>query len=85
MYKLWMAGHRDEAERLQVEVSRAEIGFGMGGINGTKWVVAKLLGYAESSSHCRRPYPILTDVKQQSWILSKAEILKPIEAALTKS
>jgi 4-hydroxy-2-oxoglutarate aldolase len=61
-----------------------EWGFGKGGINGTKWVVAKNLGYPINSSHCRKPYPQFSDPKKQSWIL---EVVKPIqedERALSK-
>ena len=52
-----------------------EWGFAKGGINGTKWVVAKLLGYPEESCHCRRPYPQYTDAKKQAWIL---DVVKPL-------
>ena len=85
IYDLYMAGKREEAEKLQLELAKCEVGFGMGGINGTKWVVARSLEYPESSSACRRPYPLFSDEKKKSWITAKVEVLKPIEASLTKA
>lgn len=82
MYNLWMEGRKDDAEKLQIELSRCEIGFGVGGINGTKWVVAKMRRYPETSSHCRRPYPMFVDQKKQAWVVSKMELCSGIEAAL---
>lgn len=52
-----------------------EWGFGKGGINGTKWVVASLLGYPTEKAHCRRPYPQFVDEKKQAWI---AETVRPL-------
>lgn len=59
-----------------------EWGFGKGGINGTKWVVAKYLGYPESSSACRRPYPLFADKSKQSWITAQVKCLEDIEKSL---
>jgi hypothetical protein len=52
-----------------------EWGFGKGGINGTKWVVAKFRGYPMTSCHCRRPYPEYVDEKKQAWI---SDIVSPL-------
>lgn len=82
MYDLWTAGKTKEANRLQIEISKCEIGFGKGGINGTKWVVAHLLGYPEGSSHCRRPYPQFGDEKKKAWVLAKVKLCSHIESGL---
>ena len=62
--------------KAQNELAAVEWGFGKGGINGTKWVVAQYLGYPESSSYTRRPYPRFNDTKKQAWI---TETMKPLE------
>ena len=59
-----------------------EWGFAKGGINGTKWVVAQLLGYPTESCHCRKPYPQYTDAKKQSWMRETCEILAEDEKKL---
>lgn len=84
MFDLWNSGKVHEASRLQTEIAKTEIGFGRGGINGTKWVVAKLRGYPESSSHCRRPYPKFADEKKKAWVLGKIELCSQIEASFSK-
>jgi 4-hydroxy-2-oxoglutarate aldolase len=61
MYSLYKQGKHDEATALQIKLSVTEWGFGKGGINGTKGVVAKKRGYPETSCDCRRPYPKYTD------------------------
>lgn len=60
----------------------AEWGFGKSGINGTKWVVAKKLGYPESSANCRRPYPKYADEEKKIWVLNQVSGLDPIEQSL---
>jgi hypothetical protein len=77
-----MAGKLDEAKRLQLELGKMELGFGDGGINGTKWVVSELLGYPAGSRDCRRPYPTFTDKAKQQWILDTVRVLEPEEAKL---
>lgn len=84
MYDLWMAGKVKEANRLQIEISKCEIGFGRAGINGTKWVVAHMRGYSEDSSHCRRPYPKFRDEKKKAWLLEKMNLCSQIESDLVK-
>lgn len=79
MYDMWTSDKLVEAMKLQIELSKCEVGFGQGGINGTKWVVAHMLGYPESSSHCRRPYPKLSDDKKKAWILSKMKLCSHLE------
>lgn len=53
-----------------------EWGFAKGGINGTKWVVAKYRGYPMDSCHCRKPYPQYSDPEKQAWI---DKTVKPLE------
>ncbi|KAK5056756.1 hypothetical protein LTR84_012288 [Exophiala bonariae] len=84
MYELWLAGKSKEANKLQIEVSKTEIGFGRAGINGTKWIVAHLRGYSEGSSHCRRPYPKFRDDKKKAWLLEKMTPCTAIENTLLK-
>ena len=84
IYDLYMAGKLQEAQAAQLELGKAEWGFGKGGINGTKWVVAKLLGYPEESCHCRRPYPKYDDKKQQAWITEVVGQLQGTEKTLGK-
>lgn len=61
-----------------------EWGFAKGGINGTKWVVAKKLGYPETSEDCRRPYPRYTDEEKRAWILKQVQVLDSVENSLSK-
>lgn len=68
IYNLHLAGKTKEAHEAQLELAKMEWGFAKGGINGTKWVVAKLRGYPLESAHCRRPYPQYADEKKQAWI-----------------
>lgn len=82
IYDLYKAGKLQAAEEAQILLARAEWGFAKGGINGTKWVVAKYLGYPESSCHCRRPYPKYLDVKKQAWISDTMAVLQSKEKQL---
>ncbi|ORX97510.1 hypothetical protein BCR34DRAFT_496842 [Clohesyomyces aquaticus] len=82
LYKLYKSGKVAEAQALQIKLSVAEWGFAKGGINGTKWVVAKKLGYPEASCDCRRPYPRYTNEEKREWILKKVAGLDSDEAAL---
>lgn len=84
IYDLYNAGNVKEAERAQLKLAQAEWGFGKGGINGTKWVVAKLRGYDLQSAHCRRPYPKFEDKEKQSWIVEVVKPLMETEGALGK-
>lgn len=84
IYDLFKAGRVDEATAAQLELAKMEWGFGKGGINGTKWVVAKLRGYEMGSCHCRRPYPRFDDEGKQAWILGVVEGLAGVEGGLGK-
>ncbi|KAF2737835.1 aldolase [Polyplosphaeria fusca] len=82
MYNLYQAGKHAEASALQIKLSVTEWGFGKGGINGTKWVVAKKRGYPETSADCRRPYPRYTSEEKRDWVLKQVSGLDDIEASL---
>lgn len=82
MYNLYQQGKHEEASALQIKLSVTEWGFGKGGINGTKWVVAKKLGYPEESADCRRPYPRYIDAEKRKWIVNQVSGLDKIEASL---
>lgn len=84
MYDLYRVGKVAEASRLQGTLAIAEVGFGDGGINGTKWVVGELLGYPQGSRHCRRPYPKFVDVGRRDWIVEQVRHLEVDEARLKK-
>ncbi|TDZ36750.1 putative 4-hydroxy-2-oxoglutarate aldolase [Colletotrichum trifolii] len=75
IFDLYGAGKVQEAAAAQLKLAQMEWAFGKGGINGTKWVVAKSRGYPLASCHCRRPYPQYTDEKKQAWI---ADLVKPL-------
>ncbi|TDZ29051.1 putative 4-hydroxy-2-oxoglutarate aldolase [Colletotrichum spinosum] len=75
IFELYGAGKAQEAAAAQLKLAQMEWAFGKGGINGTKWVVAKSRGYPLASCHCRRPYPQYTDEKKQAWI---ADLVKPL-------
>jgi 4-hydroxy-2-oxoglutarate aldolase len=83
MHKLWLSGDIAGASELQIKFATCEIGFGQGGINGTKWVVADMRGYPAESAHCRRPYPQYTDEKKKAWILTKMKLCYDVESALS--
>ncbi|KAI1244428.1 hypothetical protein MGN70_014300 [Eutypa lata] len=82
IFDLYNQGKLAEASAAQIKLAEVEWGFGKGGINGTKWVVAKYLGYPEASCHCRRPYPKFADPKKQSWITDVVKPLESVEASL---
>ncbi|KAK8045767.1 dihydrodipicolinate synthetase [Apiospora saccharicola] len=84
IFDLHRAGKTKEAEAAQLELAKMEWGFGKGGINGTKWVVAKLLGYPIEGCHCRRPYPVFADAKKQAWIMETVQPLQASELRLSK-
>jgi 4-hydroxy-2-oxoglutarate aldolase len=84
IYNLYLAGKHKEAAAAQLKLAEMEIGFGKGGINGTKWIVAKIRGYPTELSPCRRPYPAFDDAKKQAWIGRVVESLVEVEASLTK-
>lgn len=84
IYDLYVAGKIKEAEALQLELANMEWGFAKGGINGTKWVVAKLQGYAEESAHCRRPYPKYEGEEKRAWILNVVQAFEATEKTLGK-
>ena len=82
IYDLYLAGKTKEAEVAQLKLAQMEWGFGKGGINGTKWVVARRLGYPLDSCHCRRPYPQYSDTKKQAWIDGVVGMLEADEKKL---
>ncbi|KAG9908846.1 aldolase, partial [Aureobasidium melanogenum] len=82
MYNLWTQGKTKEAEKAQMELAKMEWGFAKGGINGTKWVFAKIRGYSLDSCHCRRPYPKFVDAKKQAWVLDTVMPLQEQEQNL---
>ena len=82
IFDLFNQGKLAECAAAQTKLAEAEWGCGKGGINGTKWVVAKFLGYPEASCHCRRPYPKFADPKKQSWITDVVKPLESVEASL---
>ncbi|PSN65449.1 aldolase [Corynespora cassiicola Philippines] len=82
MYNLYQAGRINEASALQIKLSVTEWGFGKGGINGTKYVVAHKRGYPESSADCRKPYPRYTDEEKRKWVVNQVSGLDEIEASL---
>ncbi|EWZ46542.1 hypothetical protein FOCG_11544 [Fusarium oxysporum f. sp. radicis-lycopersici 26381] len=84
IYDLYKAGKTKEAEAAQLELAKMEWGFAKGGINGTKWIVAKLRGYPLESCHCRRPYPKYSDESKQEWIYKVVEPLSAVEKGLGK-
>lgn len=84
IYDLYKEGKLKEAEQAQLELAKAEWGFGQGGINGTKWIVAKIREYPEGSYHCRRPYPRYDDKIKQAWISSVVEPLGDVERRMGK-
>lgn len=83
LFNLFVQGKREAAEALQLQLATVEWGFAKGGINGTKGLVAKKLSYPESSSACRRPYPIYGDKAKQAWIDAQMQPLAPIEERLS--
>ncbi|KAI8713482.1 hypothetical protein NCS52_01292900 [Fusarium sp. LHS14.1] len=84
IFDLYKAGKTKEAEEAQLRLAKMEWGFAKGGINGTKWVVAKLRGYPLESCHCRRPYPKYNDESKQEWILKVVEPLAVVEKSIGK-
>ncbi|EMC99272.1 hypothetical protein BAUCODRAFT_573577 [Baudoinia panamericana UAMH 10762] len=84
VYDLYNVGNIEEAQKLQYQLAVPELGFGDGGINGTKWVVSELLGYPAEARHCRRPYPKFNDPAKQRWILDQVSVLEAEEIRLKK-
>ena len=84
VYNLYVSGKVEESQKLQGTLAMAELGFGDGGINGTKWVVGELLGYPEESRHCRRPYPQYFDKAKREWILNRVRLAEAEETRLQK-
>ncbi|KAB2100814.1 hypothetical protein AG0111_0g10859 [Alternaria gaisen] len=82
MFDLYQSGKHDEASALQIKLSVTEWGFGKGGINGTKYVVAHKRGYPETSADCRRPYPRYTDEEKRKWVVNQVSGLDELEASL---
>jgi len=85
IWNLYHAGKIEAAQKLQYTLSVSELGFGDGGINGTKWVVGELLGYSEKSRDCRRPYPKFDSAEKRQWILKQVRALEAEESRLKKT
>lgn len=83
IYESYTAGKTKEAEAAQLKLAQMELGFAKGGINGSKFATAKLLGYPIESSHCRRPYPRYSDADTQAWILDTCTLLVKDERSLS--
>lgn len=84
IWDLYQTGKIEAAQKLQYTLSVSELGFGDGGINGTKWVVGELLGYPEKSRDCRRPYPKFDNAEKRQWILKQVTALEAEESRLKK-
>ena len=84
IFDLYRAGHAKKAEAAQLALAGMEWGFAKGGINGTKWIVARLLGYPPGGCHCRRPYPVYADAEKQAWIERTVRPLQETEVRLSK-
>lgn len=84
IFDLYNAGKLKEAEAKQLKLAQMEWGFAKGGINGTKWVVAKYHGYAMQKCHCRRPYPQYSDAQKQDWIFNIVAPLLEDEKRMAK-
>lgn len=82
LYNLYSSGALEDAKRVQEWIGTMEWGFAKGGINGTKWVVARSLGYPESSAHCRRPFPRFDDESKRRWIVKQVSGLDAVETRL---
>lgn len=83
IFDLYTAGKIKKAGDAQLKIAQAEWGFAKSGINSTKWVVAKYLGYPESSCHSRRPYPMFADAKKEAWITQTLRLLEVTEKKLS--
>jgi 4-hydroxy-2-oxoglutarate aldolase len=84
IYDLYEAGKLEEATAAQIKLAQMEWGFGKGGINGTKFVVANLRGYPADSHHFRKPYPRYEEKMKQAWILDVVGPLAAVEKGLGK-
>ncbi|OAP57617.1 hypothetical protein AYL99_08355 [Fonsecaea erecta] len=79
IYRNYKEGKVDKARELQFSVAKAEWWLNKTGINGTKWIVARLLGYDESKCATRRPYPLFTDIKAQQDMLAALAPIRGLE------
>lgn len=70
---------------MQLKLAQMEWGLTWGGINGTKWVTGKFLGYPEEKRHCRRPYPKFTDASKKERIAATVKPLMEDEKKLNDS
>jgi dihydrodipicolinate synthase/N-acetylneuraminate lyase len=82
IYQHYTKGQIQEAQALQHSVAKAEWWLNKTGINGTKWVVAKLLGYEESKCHTRRPYPLFADKNMQERMVVALQPIQTQERSL---
>lgn len=82
---MYQVGKAARPERFQIDVAVAESAFTKGGINGSKWLVAKLLGYPMSSAACRRSYPPFTHESKQHEMPGLVNDLRAVEGKLAQS
>ncbi|KAJ9646271.1 hypothetical protein H2204_000934 [Knufia peltigerae] len=82
IYQDYQQGRVKEAQALQKSVAQAEWWLNKTGINGTKWAVAKLLGYEESKCATRRPYPLFADKSVQEAMLAALQPMQTEEQKL---
>jgi 4-hydroxy-2-oxoglutarate aldolase len=69
---------------LQYTVAQAEASIKASGINGTKWTVAKILGYKLESCATRKPYPDFSNTGAQEDVLAAMDKVWAQEEMLKK-
>jgi 4-hydroxy-2-oxoglutarate aldolase len=82
IYQDYQESRTADALALQHTLAKAEWELTKAGINGTKWTVARLLGYPEAKCAMRKLYPRFIDTALQSKILSIVEPFMAQEEAL---
>lgn len=82
MYNLYLNGNISEAIALQKQLGKPENGIATSDVSGMKWIVAKQLGYPESSAVCRRPIPKFDDAEKRARVMKLVAPLVPVEEQL---